>query len=445
MKEFEVVISDFRGVTCRHGDSLYAQKASWLLAVMTAIKKALDDVLLYVCSVSPVMYKELVCRLGPVDYKLNSISELFLSSFKYSENPGFARTTTHEFRSELLACLSDLSSSLPLLQGVVDPCRQAALPAELVRNCQVIFSTLASAGHSLLKKEDASVADVLVVDEAAQALEAELAVPICYGAPRHIVLVGDPNQLPATLLSVEAQKAQRGVSTMQRLLQQCGHKYYLLDTQYRMHPEIAAYPNSTFYQNQLFNSEHVVLRKTLFPSQPWATGWMEPYAFINVLGTEMVLSKHNPSLQNIPEARAVCQVALFLSTAAAQESRNITILTFYSAQVHCIQQQLASRSSSHGSIRHIRVMTVDSFQGSESDIVLISFVRSNAGHRIGFLKDFQRLNVALTRAKYSLIICGSAATLENCGLPILSDLVEDVRKRNLFYDYSSDIAKLVGP
>jgi hypothetical protein len=59
----------------------------------------------------------------------------------------------------------------------------------------------------------------------------------------------------------------------------------------------------------------------------------------------------------------------------------------------------------------IRVMTVDSFQGSECDCVILSFVRSNECHDIGFIKDPRRLNVALTRAKFLLLAVGDTKTL----------------------------------
>jgi hypothetical protein len=60
----------------------------------------------------------------------------------------------------------------------------------------------------------------------------------------------------------------------------------------------------------------------------------------------------------------------------------------------------------------VRVVTVDSFQGSEADVVIVSFVRSNAHGDVGFLRAFQRLNVALTRARHLLLCVGSASTLE---------------------------------
>jgi len=93
--------------------------------------------------------------------------------------------------------------------------------------------------------------DVLIVDEAAQAMEAELAIPLalgCHVAPasgggrggggaangvRNLVLVGDPKQLPATIMSTRNQRSGRGQSAMQRLMERCGHPSTLLDTQVR--------------------------------------------------------------------------------------------------------------------------------------------------------------------------------------------------------------------
>jgi superfamily I DNA and/or RNA helicase len=54
---------------------------------------------------------------------------------------------------------------------------------------------------------------------------------------------------------------------------------------------------------------------------------------------------------------------------------------------------------------------VDSFQGQEADVVIISLVRSNDENEIGFLKDYRRMNVALTRARKKLIVIGDSATI----------------------------------
>jgi ATP-dependent RNA/DNA helicase IGHMBP2 len=62
---------------------------------------------------------------------------------------------------------------------------------------------------------------------------------------------------------------------------------------------------------------------------------------------------------------------------------------------------------------HIRCSTIDSFQGQEYDIIILSLVRNNSEHNIGFLKDYRRMNVALTRAKRQLVVIGDSVTLSS--------------------------------
>jgi len=64
-------------------------------------------------------------------------------------------------------------------------------------------------------------------------------------------------------------------------------------------------------------------------------------------------------------------------------------------------------------IENTTINTVDSFQGQERDIIYISLVRSNSEGNIGFLKDYRRMNVAMTRAKKKLVVIGDSATLAN--------------------------------
>ena len=80
---------------------------------------------------------------------------------------------------------------------------------------------------------------------------------------------------------------------------------------------------------------------------------------------------------------------------------------------------------------------MDSFQGSESDVVILSCVRSNTRNVVGFVSEFRRLNVALTRAKLGLVVLCHANTLENGPSKDLRMLVRDARKRDLLIDITS--------
>jgi superfamily I DNA and/or RNA helicase len=67
--------------------------------------------------------------------------------------------------------------------------------------------------------------------------------------------------------------------------------------------------------------------------------------------------------------------------------------------------------SHRSAVALLDVDTVDSFQGSECDVIIISLVRSNTEQDIGFLKDIRRMNVAMTRARRKLIIIGDGSTI----------------------------------
>ena len=89
----------------------------------------------------------------------------------------------------------------------------------------------------------------------------------------------------------------------------------------------------------------------------------------------------------------------------------VGIITFYAAQVDYMQREFNKLPL----LRDVKIHTVDSYQGNENDYIIISFVRSNQDGGIGFLHDFRRLNVAITRARLALLMVGNAATLERQG------------------------------
>jgi superfamily I DNA and/or RNA helicase len=101
--------------------------------------------------------------------------------------------------------------------------------------------------------------DALVVDEAAQAVEPATLIPAALlrqGTSARAVLVGDPRQLPPTVLSRAAETALLAQSLFERL-QRAGCSVQMLEEQHRMHPAIAAFPSSFFYEGRLANSDSV--------------------------------------------------------------------------------------------------------------------------------------------------------------------------------------------
>jgi len=162
-------------------------------------------------------------------------------------------------------------------------------------HARVIFCTLSSSGNPILRR--LAPPDVLLVDEAGQCTEAELMVPVALN-PRNMILVGDPMQLPATLLSHEARGMGRGRSTLQRLMEgSCAYPYHLLSTQYRMHSEISSFSNRTFYGGRIEDSEYVLSRRTLLSNPPLSALhclWLREVAFVDINWKESVGNSRYP-------------------------------------------------------------------------------------------------------------------------------------------------------
>lgn len=311
-----------------------------------------------------------------------------------------------------------------------------SLTNEIIHQSHVIFCTLSMTGSSIMRRTTSAI-DVLIIDEAGQALEAEVA--ITFGLhPSNLILIGDPHQLKATMLSFEAKKLQLDMSLMERLITRNAIPVKMLQTQYRMHSEISSYPNRAYYQQQLIddnrNDTRILPLPLLFPKNQ--SDWLHEcsrFAFIDLEGQEelgALGSCGNRSIRNPKEAQLVSQLINYLclkSPCKLGIVSHISVITFYSGQVTCIQQTL-QRSFP---MMTFKVMTVDSFQGSECDIVILSFVRSNSNQSVGFIRDYQRLNVALTRAKHYLFAIGCVKTLSLCSE--LNNLVSDAIQRNRLF------------
>ncbi|KAI5166401.1 regulator of nonsense transcripts 1 [Nematocida sp. AWRm78] len=243
---------------------------------------------------------------------------------------------------------------------------------ENMGNVRLVFSTLSMSGSATVEK---MAFDVVIIDEACQSIEPSSIIPM-QKALSHVILVGDPMQLPATVLSGIAKLS---ISLFERLSTvMCP---ILLNTQYRMHNKISHFPSKAFYNGRLING--VSLNSVL------------PIAFVNVNGME---KKQNRSICNQME---LCTIKKLLPH-VMNKYKSAAIITPYKEQHKIISTDSTIAESG------ITVTTVDGFQGQEKDCIIISTVRTNA---MGFLSDCRRMNVALTRAKYTVIVVGSIKLL----------------------------------
>ena len=301
-----------------------------------------------------------------------------------------------------------------------------------------------------------------------------------------LLLVGDPQQLPATVKSTPAQALGLSMSLFDRI-SLMGLKPMLLDTQYRMHPDICHFPSTAFYQGLLKSYPKPKDRPT--PSGfLWPVETI-PVCFIAVSGPEnerrtlgsqispptisrvtpsslsdtdeavseakeALLATRGYSYCNPKEAEEIGHVLKALLSASSKRlpfsvagPEEIGVISPYNGQVRLLQQKLpillpslSSGSESRpkpqrttvgkargrgegrgsggddddpdeSSLSSLEVKSVDGFQGREKEVIIFSAVRSNERGGVGFLSDYRRLNVAITRARRGLIVVGDPRTL----------------------------------
>jgi senataxin len=206
-----------------------------------------------------------------------------------------------------------------------------------------------------------------------------------------------------------------------------------------MHPEIAFFPSTFYYQSRLVNGAGLASET----SRPWhSLGFLGPYRFFDVPGQEekrtLAGGQSSKSTMNTIEAQMVVLLIAFLchQFPAYNFSQKIGIITPYKEQKRKIQRELMKRFGNDSQLirQSLEVSTVDGFQGQEREIIIFSCVRTGRhSGGVGFLSDARRINVALTRAKASLFVLGRADSLSKNGL--WRALIEDARQRGLLAPY----------
>jgi superfamily I DNA and/or RNA helicase len=264
--------------------------------------------------------------------------------------------------------------------------------------------------------------DLVVLDEATQSTCTASCIPLTRA--NRAVLAGDHQQLPPFSATEEPPESSYGLSLFEHLYADGGVYEGVglqLKTQYRMHRDIAYFPNREFYDRSLRNGEIV----ESLPERPAIEGY-------NIGGSVNVVDH---SRANKTEARLVVHLAQQILTEVPPDE--IGIITPYAAHGRLLRNLLSDYIDSAD---QLTVDTIDSFQGSEKDAIIISLVRSNAEGNIGFLgrpsDGPRRLNVALTRAKRYCAVVGDFHTLKYDTENKCTDLYQD------FADYFSTTGRL---
>ncbi len=295
---------------------------------------------------------------------------------------------------------------------------ESAVTKGLVDGAEVVLATTTGAASEHLFERPF---DRVVVDEAAQALEAACWLPLFRG--KRAVLAGDHRQLPPTIQSEEAARGGLARTLFERLMESPHGATIgrMLTVQYRMHERIMGWPSARLYGGKLVAAAAV--RSHLLTDLPGvATNeWTEhPLCFVDTAGCghDESVGDDDGSKSNAGEAGVVVRVVQSLREAGVAAA-HIAVVTPYNAQVQMLRERLGGEVD-------LEIGSIDGLQGREKEAVVVSLVRSNEKGDVGFLAELRRLNVALTRARRHLTVVGDSATLAHD--PELRGLVEHLQQ-----------------
>ncbi len=189
-----------------------------------------------------------------------------------------------------------------------------------------------------------------------------------------------------------------------------------LTYQHRMHPAIAAFPRKHFYEGEALKDAGQLEREFGFENEKYRICWLKTKS---VATNSNKQSGKRPRNESESEAQAIIEkLEQFVEWAhtnppASGKVWEIAILTFYTDQEGLLRGKLRKLTKNNGGTRYFRLpkgkvriqlCTVDRFQGQEADVVFLSIAKD---HITSFLRSPNRLNVALTRARFQLYVVGN--------------------------------------
>ncbi|KAL0207793.1 hypothetical protein P9112_012421 [Eukaryota sp. TZLM1-RC] len=311
-----------------------------------------------------------------------------------------------------------------------------------LNNCSVIATTLAQCSRSSLLSS--LEYDVVIVDEASQTDFPGVISAI--NLAKKFILVGDHLQL-APISSTSVTSGTSNISSYKSFdslfcYLGANHPYAVvsLPLQYRMNKEITNLANFLIYSDQLRTNDSFIANSTLSlpnfkafsQSNPfhWAVSALNPSVSVVFCNTDALASTEevvNNSIKNETES-AIASILVNSLLKSGCSTSNIAVITPYRAQIEALTHAISNATRFP-----ININSVDAFQGSESEVVCFSFVRSNNEGEVGkLLPDWRRINVAITRAKRKLFFIGSVKFL--CKSYLLKELINYCQEKNCVVD-----------
>uniref|UniRef100_G3W9L6 DNA replication ATP-dependent helicase/nuclease DNA2 n=1 Tax=Sarcophilus harrisii TaxID=9305 RepID=G3W9L6_SARHA len=401
-------------------------------------------------------------RIGGIETPLGNLSKL-MENTPASEK---LRDLIIDFREPQF--IEYLSSVLPheakdrvanILKGLNKPQRQAMKKVLLSKDytlivgmpgtgkttticaLPIVATTCMGINHPIFSRRRF---DFCIVDEASQISQPACLGPLFFSS--RFVLVGDHLQLPPLVLNSEARGLGMSESLFKRL-EQKQNAVVQLTVQYRMNSTVMSLSNKLVYEGKLECGSDKVANATvnlphlkdvmldlqahgIDSENSWLRGAFEPKNPVCFLNTEKIPAPEQAEkcgVSNITEAKLIVFLASVFIKAGCNPS-DIGVIAPYRQQLKIITDLLT-----HFSVSTVEVNTVDKYQGRDKSIILVSFVRSNKDGTLGeLLKDWRRLNVAITRAKHKLVLLGCVPSLSR--YPPVEKLLCYLKSENKIFD-----------
>jgi hypothetical protein len=300
--------------------------------------------------------------------------------------------------------------------------------------------------------------DCIIFDESGMARMDEFL--LCLKQAKRAVLFGDHQQLPPFPLPSMVAERLKGRGPVPRSLWAILSKsalewlgasrnfpVFMLEASYRcQNPRLMRFSSTLFYNARVKASESAEYYQLDFETRHkrFPTSTLRFYRTselpARVRREQLVIEGHKPGLQNPLEAR-LC-VCVFCELIRRYPLDEVTIIAPYRRQVRLIRQfmtydfvkglvpSLECQPDEWDAFLRSRISTVDSFQGGESDVVIICYVRSNAGEGIGFIDNSNRINVAHTRARREMVVVGDLDNLKEQAKSRLFERMERAIRRD---------------